>query len=302
MSEAGGVRLILGFSPGSLSDHIARILQAPLADALGGPVEIELKPGGQGVPAALEAASSAPDGTTLFMATLGTHAIAPFLAQPPSYDPVRDFTPLALVSRSPMLLACHPSFGVTDVRGLIAAARARRLSYATSAIGGAPHLAAVLFERLTGVAMRHIRYDRTQRLYEDLTNGRVDLSFNNVISMLPQCRSGALTALAVSSRERAAIAPEIPTLAECGVAGYDMTNWTGIVGPRGMPREIARRLAAAVDAAVRSQQASAELKAQGIVPCGGTAEDFAAFMCREREQWQPMLGEIRVGSAELRQQ
>lgn len=298
--SARSVRLVLGFSPGSLSDHIARILQDALSVALGAPVNIELKPGGQGIPAALEVARSAPDGATLFMATLGTHAITSYLEAQQPYDPLADFTPLALVSRSPMLLACHPSLGATDVRSLIEVARQREVSYATSAIGGAPHLAAALFERLTGVRMRHVRYDKTQRLYEDLAAGRVDSSFNNIISMLPRCRSGALTALAVSSRERASIAADIPTIAECGAAGYDMTNWTGIVAPRGMVPELASRLSAAIDVAVRSESVSAALRAQGIAPCGGTAEEFAAFISSERERWQPVLGAIRASSDEHR--
>lgn len=296
------VRLILGFSPGSLSDHIARILEAPLGDELGAPVEIDLQSGDQGMPAALGIARSRPDGATLFMATLGTHAIAPFLETKPRYDPLADFTPLALVSRSPMLLACHPALGVKEVGALIATARSRVISYATSAIGGAPHLAAVLFERLTGVRMRHVRYDRTERLYEDLVAGRVDLSFNNIISMLPHCRSGALNALAVTSSDRTALAPEVPALAECGVSGYDMTNWTGITAPRGMDDHTAQRLNAAIDAAVRSARVKSAFEAQGILPCGGSRQEFAGFMRGEAARWEPMLDAIRAGSAEHRQQ
>ncbi len=136
--------------------------------------------------AAREVATSEPDGATLFMATLGTHAIAPYLAIDAACDPLRDFTCVSLISRSPMLLACHPSLGVTTVAGLIERARTGELTYATSAIGGAPHLAAELFQQLAGVTMRHVRYDETERLYRDLEAGRVALSFNNIISMLPR--------------------------------------------------------------------------------------------------------------------
>src|SRR5205085_950469 len=177
------------------------ILHDALAEQLGAAVTIELKPGHNGIPAAREVAASEPDGATLFMATLGTHAIAPYLSTDPEYDPLRDFTCISLVSRSPMLLACHPSVGVTSVAELIERARVSELTYATSAIGGAPHLAAELFQQLAGVTMRHMRYDQTEMLYRDLEAGRVALSFNNIISMLPRCRAGKLCALGVSSSE-----------------------------------------------------------------------------------------------------
>jgi tripartite-type tricarboxylate transporter receptor subunit TctC len=297
MNQARGVRLVLGFSPGSLSDHIARALSGALAEQLGAPVKIELKPGQNGITAAREVAASAPDGATLFMATLGTHAIAPHLFAHPPYDPLHDFTCVSLVSRSPMLLACHPSVEAASVSELVERARATELTYATSAIGGAPHLAAELFQKLAGVAMRHVRFDETERLYRDLEAGLVSLSFNNIISMLPRCRSGALRVLAVSSIERSSIAPDIPTIAESGVAGYEMTNWVGIVGPRGLPESTTRRLSAAVTAAVRSGRVSAALAAQGIIPCGDTAAAFASFIRDETENWRSVIAQLRDADA-----
>ena len=302
MTPAREVRLVLGFSPGSLSDHIARMLQDALSAALESHVAIELKPGDQGMTAAREVARAKPDGATLFMATLGTHAIVPFLSALPPYDPLADFTPLALVSRSPMLLAAHPSVGARDVQSLIEIAQHRQVAYATSAIGGAPHLAAALFARLARVSMRHVRYDRTERLYEDLAAGRVDLSFNNIISMLPRCRSGALNALAVTSPQRSPVASDIPSLAQSGLADYDMSNWAGIVGPRGMPPAMAERVSAAITAAIRTDSVSAAFKAQGMIPCGDDASAFASFMRVERERWRPVLDDIRAGSDEHRTQ
>jgi tripartite-type tricarboxylate transporter receptor subunit TctC len=293
MTQPRGVRLVLGFSPGSLSDHVARTLYGVFAEQLGAPVTIALMPGQNGITAARKVAATAPDGGTLFMATLGTHAIAPYLLDALPYDPLRDFTCVSLVSRSPMLLACHPSLEVSSVSELIQRARSTELTYATSAIGGAPHLAAALFERLAGVTMRHVRYDETKRLYRDLEAGRVALSFNNIISMLPRCRSGALRALAVSSSERSPIALDIPTMAEAGVAGYEMTNWTGIAGPAGMAESTRDGLSAAVSAAVRSARVSAALAVQGIIPCGGTAGAFAAFIRAEIEKWRPVVAQLR---------
>ena len=194
------------------------------------------------------------------MATLGTHAIAPLISVPAPYDPLRDFAAVSLLTQSPMLLACHPRLGVRSVGELIARARAEpALTYATSAIGGAPHLAAELFQSLTGTRMRHVRYDETERLYRDLEAGAVALSFNNIASMLPRCRSGALTALGVSSSARSAAAPDIPTIAECGVAGYEMSNWTGIVAPAATPPEVVAELGVAIGTALAGAAQSARI-------------------------------------------
>jgi tripartite-type tricarboxylate transporter receptor subunit TctC len=157
-------------------------------------------------------------------------------------------------------------------------------------------LAAELIQRLTGVTMRHVRYAQTGELYRDLEAGKVALSFNNIISMLPRCRSGTLRALAVSSRERATIASDIPTLDESGVPGYDMTNWVGIAGPRGMPAAMVERLSSAVAAAVKSERVSAELSRQGIIPCGSTSAAFADFIRGETAKWRPVVEQL--GGAE----
>ena len=288
------LRLILGFSRGSLSDHIAGIVSGALSAALDKHVDIELRPGQNGVSAARDVAASEPDGKTLFLATLGTHAIAPNLGNGVPYDPLRDFACVSLVAKSPLLLACHPAIGVTSIPELIDLAKScdPALTYATSAIGGAPHLAAEMFQAMTGIVMRHVRYDETQRLYRDLEAGRVALSFNNLISMLPRCRRGVLRALAVSSAERSAVAPEIPTIAESGVPGYEVTNWVGIVAPRATPGNCLEELSHAATAAVRSDAVSAALLAAGVTPCGGAPEMFASFMATEVERWREIASRL----------
>ena len=170
------IELVIGFSPGSMSDDIAKILVDALRAECGIAMTVTRQLGENGIAAARWTAAQAPDGMTLFMATLGTHAIAPLLNTPAPFDPLRDFTPVSLLTQSPMLLACHPSLGVRSVAELIA--RARRepvLTYATSATGGAPHLAAELFASITGITQRHVRYDETEQLYRDLEAGRVAL-------------------------------------------------------------------------------------------------------------------------------
>ena len=293
------MKLVIGFSPGSMSDDIARILAAALHEVCGIAVTIERRLGENGIAAARAAAAAAPDGDTVFMATLGTHAIAPLLNAPAPYDPLRAFAPVALLTQSPMLLACHPSLGIRSVADLIARASAQndQLTYATSAIGGAPHLAAELFMSLTGTRMRHLRYDETEKLYADLEAGRVALSFNNIASMLPRCRRGALIALGLSSAQRSTAAPDIPAIAEAGVAGYEMSNWTGLVAPPATPRHVVEHLSAAVDAALHSTQVAALLDAQGIAARGGSPEAFAQFMTAERARWAPVVARVKHANA-----
>ena len=287
--------LVIGFSVGSMSDDIARLRAAALREVCDIDVTIERRLGDNGIAAARAVAAAAPDGDTVFMATLGTHAIAPLLNSPAPYDPLRDFAPVALLTQSPMLLACHPALGIQSVADLIARASSNddQLTYATSAIGGAPHLAAELFMSLTGTRMRHVRYDETEKLYADLEAGRVALSFNNIASMLPRCRSGAVIGLGVSSVQRSATAPDIPTIAEAGVVGYDMSNWSGLVAPPATPRHIVEALSAAFAAAIKSKKVAALLAAQGITPRGGSPAAFSQFMADERTRWAPVVARLK---------
>jgi tripartite-type tricarboxylate transporter receptor subunit TctC len=290
------LELVIGFSPGSMSDDIAKILVDALRDECGIALRVTRQTGDNGIAAARAVAACAPDGMTLFMATLGTHAIAPLLNVPAPYDPLRDFAPVSLLTQSPMLLACHPSLGARSVAELIARAQRDALTYATSATGGAPHLAAVLFESITGTAMRHVRYEQTEQLYRDLEAGKVALSFNNIASMLPRCKRGALTALAVSTAARSAAAPELPTLAEAGVSGYEMSNWTGIVAPPATPRDAAAALSDVFAAALRAPRTSALLAEQGITPRGTSPQELTDFMHAERERWRGVVARIAAAA------
>jgi putative tricarboxylic transport membrane protein len=280
------VRLVLGFSPGSASDEIARALVPAWAARLGCTVTIELRPGANGAKAAREVAASAPDGHTLFMATLGTHALAPHLPERVGYDPLRDFVPVSLIARSPLVLACHAGVPASSTRELIDLARADpgALTYGTSAIGGAPHLAAELFQAMAGVVMRHVRYDTTEQLYEDLEAGMISLSFNNIMSMLRHCRNGQLRAVAVSGATRSTVAPELPTIAESGVPGYEISNWLGIVAPRGTPDHLVAALRDAL-AGVSLPQ----LSGAGVEYRPSTPQEFGQFIAREIERWGPVV-------------
>jgi tripartite-type tricarboxylate transporter receptor subunit TctC len=293
------LRLLLGFSPGSASDQIARLIAQPLAERLGNAVQIEHRIGRNGADAASEVAASAADGHTLFVATLGTHALAPHLDARLSYDPLADFAPVSLLSRAPMLLACHPAVAAGSARELIelARARSRELAYATSAIGGAPHLAAELFQEMAGIEMRHVRYDRTEQLYRELESGLVSLSFNNMISMLPRCRAGALRPLGISALARSEAAPDLPTIAESGLPGYEVSNWLGIVAPKATPPATLAELSAALRDAMRSEAVARPLHAAGVAPCGSSPEEFERFMLAEIRRWKPIVTRFRHAAA-----
>jgi tripartite-type tricarboxylate transporter receptor subunit TctC len=281
---------VLGFSPGSASDDLARAIVPALARELGRAIEIELIPGNNGAHAAASVAAAEADGRTLFMATLGTHALAPHLGALP-YDPVRDFAPVSLVAAAPLVLACRPQLGPSSAAGLIELARERprTLAYGTSAVGGAPHLATGLFEQMAGIEMLHIRYDLTSRLYEDLEAGRLALTFNNMMSILPRCRAGRLQALAVTSAARSPAAQDIPTLTERALPGYEVSNWQGIVAPRATPRAVLDDLSAAIASALASETVVAAFGEAGVTACGSTPEEFAAFVLKEMTRWGPVV-------------
>jgi tripartite-type tricarboxylate transporter receptor subunit TctC len=287
---------VLGFSPGSASDLIARALLPELARALGQPVVAELQQGAGGAIGARHVARSAPDGSTLFMATLGTHALAPHFSRALPYDPASDFAPVSLVAHMPLALACHPSVAAGSVGQLIGLARARRgtLTYASSAMGGAPHLAAELFQQLAQVELKHVVYDNTDTLYADLAAGRVALTFNNVLSLAPRIASGSLRGLAVTSRERSQVLPHLPTMSEAGFADYEVTNWLGVVAPAGTPSDILGRLHQGIATALREPGLLRHFDALGVQALSCTPEAFAEHIERELARWAPIVARFRV--------
>src|SRR5689334_17539748 len=198
------IRLVIAASPGSASDILTRTVAPALADQLDAPLEVVPKEGGNGAVSAQFVARSVPDGSTLFMTSLHIHAVGPSLHPHLPYNVVKDFTPISLVARCPLLLAVHPSVAAHSVEQLtkLALAQPDTLSFASSAVGGSPHLATALYQQMTGVRMRHVCYERTQALFADLAAGRISLSFNNIMSMLPLLASGRLRGLAVTGRER----------------------------------------------------------------------------------------------------
>lgn len=285
------LRLIVGFSRGSASDEIAHMLAPPLAAVLGAGVEIERRQGADGAVAACELMVRTPDGTSLMVATLGTHALNPSLVADLPYHPLDDFSPVALVAEAPMILATAPASGIGSVAELIARARAApgAIAFGCSAKGGAPWLAGALFRRAAGIDIRPAIYRETKALYADLAAGRIAISFNNVMSMLPALAEGTLAGLAVTGRDRLVAAPTLPTLAECGLAGCELSNWVGLVAPRGTPAGIVASLNAAVRAALADPTLARALAAEGISPGDLDAPGFGRHIRAEIERWVPVL-------------
>src|SRR6185503_17131238 len=192
---------------------------------------------------------------------------------------------------APLLLACHPSLPISNVSDLVEVARRdpRAVSYGTSAVGGAPHLAAELFQHMAGIELRHVRVDHVDRLYDDLEAGRIAVSFNNMMSMLPRCKHQTLRALGVTSARRSAAAEEIPTSAESGLPGYEVATWLGIVAPRRTPAPVVAELNAAVGTALANAAIVETFRAAGVTPCGGTPQAFFDFIAREIARWGPVV-------------
>jgi tripartite-type tricarboxylate transporter receptor subunit TctC len=233
-------------------------------------------------------AGAPPDGNMLLFATLGTHALVPAINPACGYHPLNDFTPISLLLMAPLILAVPSSANIHSLAALIEAARAADppLTYGSSAVGGAPHLAAELFAHRAGVKLRHVRYSDTRQLYADLLAGRIELSFNNVMSMLPLIRERRLVPLGTTGPQPHPALPDVPPVAAAGLSGYAVTNWLGVVGPADLQRTTVAEIGAAL--AVVAHKASNA--ASGIA--ASTAEAFEALLRQEWEHWTPIVHEL----------
>lgn len=289
-AAATAVRVVIGFSKDSASDGLLGLMQPELATNLKRPVEVDLKPGELGASAARSVVGSAPDGHTLLVATFGTHAINPNLGKDLGYDPISDFSPVCLATRAPLILGTNPALGVKTPKELIALAAMRELTYGSSGVGSAPYLAALLFQRMTGARMVHRAYPDTRVLYEDLAANRLNLSFNNAASMMSAVERGQAHALATTAGRRSPALANIPTLAETGLADYQLDNWLGFVAPPHTPSPILNAQAEAIAATLRAPHISSELLKTGIEIVGGSPSEFADFISSELRRWSWLRG------------
>lgn len=285
------LRIIVPFPPGGSTDILARAMGAKLGPALGQAVVIENKPGAGGSTGAAEVARADADGNTLLMGHIGTLAINPSLYPKLAYDPLRSFVPVALVARVPNVLVVNAQSPIRTLSDLIASARAQpgRLSYSSGGNGSAAHMTFEYLKLVAKFPMLHIPYRGTAPSINDLLGGQVDATFTGAPVVLPHVRTGRLRALAVSSAQRLASLPDVPTVAESGYPGFDVDQWYGLVAPAGTPLGVVERLNAEVNRALRSPSVVEQLAAEGALPTPSTPQAFGELIAREIARWSRVI-------------
>ncbi|MFN7088041.1 MAG: tripartite tricarboxylate transporter substrate binding protein [Burkholderiales bacterium] len=284
------IRIVVPQSAGGSTDLTARLVAQKLAEALGQPVVVDNRPGAGSIIGTDLVAKAAPDGYTLLVVA-SSITINPSLHRKLPFDPIRDLAPITQLSAFPNMLVVHPAVAVKTVQDLIALARAKpgQIDYGSSGTGTGTHLSAELFKSMTGVAMVHVPYKGGGPAVTALLGGQVQLNFATIPSVLPHVRAGKLRAVAVTTLKRSPAAPEVPTIAESGVPGYDHGPWNGMLAPAKTPRAVIARLNAEVARIVHLPEARAVLVHEGAEPVGNAAEEFAATIRTETAKWAKVI-------------
>ena len=285
------LRLIVPFPPGGSTDILARAIGTRLGPALGQTVVIDNKPGAGGSMGAAEAARAEADGNTLLMGHIGTLAVNPALYPKLPYDPLRSFVPVAWVARVPNILVVNASSPIKKLADLIAKARAQpgKLTYSSGGNGSAAHITFEYLKLTAKFFMLHIPYRGTAPSVTDLLGGQVDATFTGAPAVLPQVRTGRLRALAVSSPQRLASLPDVPTVAESGFRGFDADQWYGIVAPAGTPAAVVARLNAEINKALQTPSVAQQLATEGAIPTPGSPQAFGELIAQEIPRWADVV-------------
>ncbi|MBL0420795.1 tripartite tricarboxylate transporter substrate binding protein [Ramlibacter sp. AW1] len=285
------IRLIVPFPAGGAADAMARSMASRMGSELGQQVVIENRGGAGGTTAAEAAARSAPDGYTLFFGTMGTQAINAALYKRLRYDPVKDFAPVSLTHTTPRVLVVHTSVPANSIRELVALAKARpgELSYGSAGSGSSSHMSGALFESQAGVNLLHVPYKGSAPLMTDVLAGRVNMTFDSYAVYEEHIKAGKVRALGVTSRNRMASLPNVPTIAESGLPGYEVANWLGVLAPAGTPGDVIARLNGAIARAMATPALRQQMIGLGIEPTSGTPEDFAALIRSEIPKWTEIV-------------
>jgi|KBSMisStaDraftv2_1062788.scaffolds.fasta_scaffold111939_3 tripartite-type tricarboxylate transporter receptor subunit TctC len=287
------LKIIVPYPAGGTSDILARAIGPGLTAALGQPVVIENKPGATGNVGADFVAKSPADGYTLLLADIGSLAISPSVFTALAFEPVKDFAPVIMVAYSPHLLVVHPSVPAKDAKELIALAKAKpdSFNFAVSGIGGANHLAGIDFAQRAGIKWTYVPYKGGSQALTDMVGGQSNVMFNGMLATYPFVKDGKLKALAISSAKRFAAAPEIPTVAESGMPGFETGSWQGIVAPAGTPPEVVARLHATVTAILATPEMKDRLDKAGAEVRAMSPAQFGAFIRDERDRWAKVVKE-----------
>jgi tripartite-type tricarboxylate transporter receptor subunit TctC len=289
------VRLVVPFPAGGTTDILARLLANALSAQWSQPVVVENRPGASGTIFSEQLARSAPDGYTL-MVTATHHVINPALYKNLRYDTRTDFTPIAQVAAVPNVLVVNPAFPARTVAELIAYAKANpgKVNFGSAGTGGANHLSGELFKSMTGVNMVHIPYKGAAPALNDLLGGQIPVMFDSVPGVLQHIKAGKLRALGVTSLTRSSALPDVPTLDEAGVKGFEATAWFGLYGPGNMPADLTARLSRDVLAALRSPEVEQQFALQGAEPGTMTQPQFAQFVSAEMDKWAKVIADARI--------
>jgi len=288
------VKIIAPFAPGGGTDFIARLIAQKLTEKLGAQVIVENKPGAGGNLGAEIAVKSAPDGYTLLLVA-GSYTVNPSLYKL-TFDPVNDITAIIQLSQGPFLVTVHPSVPAKTLKELIDLARKQpdKLSYASAGSGSITHLAEAMFLDMAKIKMVHIPYKGTGPALNDAIAGNVQVLFGSPSTTIPHVKSGRLRALAVTTTKRIPAAPELPTMAEAGVPGYEVVLWHGLVGPKGLPRDIVTRINSAANEILKVPEMDKLLATDGVAPAGGTPEQFQATIKSDIERWRKVVQQAGV--------
>jgi len=285
------IRMIVGFAPGGGTDLTARPVAQKMSELLGQQVIVENRPGAAGNIATEQVARSAPDGYTLLMGTIAALAINPSLYGNLRFDPETDLAPVIQVVDATNVLALHPSVPASSVKELVALAKEKSLSAGSSGVGATGHLAIELFNLMAGVKLIHVPYKGGGPAMTDLIGGQVQLIFATTASAIPHIKSGRIKGIAVTTAKRSSLLPELPTISEAGLAGFDANNWYGLVVPAKTPRAIIDQLNAEVRKVLAMPEVRTTLFNQGLDPAPGTPEQFGAYIKSERVKWAKVIKE-----------
>jgi tripartite-type tricarboxylate transporter receptor subunit TctC len=289
------VRVLVGFSPGATTDLLARLMARQLSQNLGQPFVVESKLGAGGAIAAQEVARAPADGYTLLVTTTSTHSVAPAMSTKLPYNTVTDFTPLAHIADSPLVMLASPTMGIKTVAELIALARQKpdAINYSSSGVGTLGHLTTEAFKAQAGISMTHIPYKGSAQAIPDLMNGVVQITWDSIGTGLAPAKDGRVRALAVSGPRRSPLAPDIPTIAET-LPGFSVVFWFGLYGPPGMSPQLAQRINAEVNKVLRSPEAVARFTELGIEAGHGSPSDFAAMVASDTARWTRIVTENKI--------
>ncbi len=288
------ITLVLPFAAGSGTDTTTRIISKDLAKALGASIVIENKPGANGSIAASYVARSEPDGYTIFVTTNTSHSANPYLLKNMTYDPIKDFTPIARTGDLPFMLVIDPKLPVNSVADLIALAKKEPGKYSYASGSSSAIVSGATFATLAGIDLLHVPYKSSPPALTDVIAGRVSMMFVDVLTGLPHVKAGALKALAVTTKQRSALLPQLPSMDEAGVKGFDITSWQGYLGPANLPKDIVTKLNAEIRKIVETPSVRQELAERGMEAFSGTPESFEKFLKEQLVVWEKLIRDAKI--------